>query len=139
MEICFIITSYLFLVCLIMASYMRHGWIWWRILDTGNCLLLAHLNICYDTTIKVNSRGAFKYYLSLHLKLSAKPSPIGGSVKVWKWSLLQGVPQYWAHFVFCHFLRFWSTYRGTSDLYSTALEICFMIATRILKIDLEIA
>ena len=30
-------------------------------------------------------------------------------------------------------------YRGTSDLYSTALEICYMIATRILKIDLEIA
>ena len=32
---------------------------------------------------------------------------------------------------FCHFLTFWSTYRGTSDLFSTA--------TRILKIDLEIA
>ena len=30
-------------------------------------------------------------------------------------------------------------YRGTSDLYSTALEIYYMIATRILKIDLEIA
>ena len=40
---------------------------------------------------------------------------------------------------FCHFLGFWSTYRGTSDLYSTALEICYMIGTRILKIDLEIA
>ena len=40
---------------------------------------------------------------------------------------------------FCHFLGFWSTYRGTSDLYSTALEICYVIATRILKIDLEIA
>ena len=40
---------------------------------------------------------------------------------------------------FCHFLRFWSTYRGTSDLYSTALEICYMIATRIFKFDLEIA
>ena len=37
------------------------------------------------------------------------------------------------------FLGFWSTYRGTSDLYSTALEICYTIATRILKIDLEIA
>ena len=34
-EICFIIASYLSLICLIMASYMRHGWIWWRILDTG--------------------------------------------------------------------------------------------------------
>ena len=40
---------------------------------------------------------------------------------------------------FFHFLRFWSTYRGTFDLFSTGLEICFMIATRILKIDLEIA
>ena len=30
---------------------------------------------------------------------------------------------------FCHFLGFWSTYRGTSDLFSTALEICYMIAT----------
>ena len=40
---------------------------------------------------------------------------------------------------FCHFLGFWSTYRGTSDLYSTALEICCMIATRIFKFDLEIA
>ena len=40
---------------------------------------------------------------------------------------------------FCHFLGFWSTYRGTSDLYSTALEICYMIATRIFKFDLEIA
>ena len=30
-------------------------------------------------------------------------------------------------------------YRGTSDLYSTALEICYMIATRILKIDFELA
>ena len=34
MEICFIIASYLSLICLIMASYMRHGWIWWTILDT---------------------------------------------------------------------------------------------------------
>ena len=40
---------------------------------------------------------------------------------------------------FFHFLGFWSTYRGTSDLYSTALEICYIIATRILKIDSEIA
>ena len=40
---------------------------------------------------------------------------------------------------FCNFLGFWSTYRGTSDMYSIALEICYMIATRILKIDLEIA
>ena len=30
-------------------------------------------------------------------------------------------------------------YTGTSDHFSTALEICYMIATRILKIDLEIA
>ena len=40
---------------------------------------------------------------------------------------------------FCHFLGFWSTYRGPFDHFSTALEICYMIATRILKIDLEIA
>ena len=44
MEICFIIASYISLICLIMASYMRHGWIWWRVLDTGlvilvNCLM----------------------------------------------------------------------------------------------------
>ena len=54
-------------------------------------------------------------------------------------SYVQGVPQYWIHFVFCHFLGFWSTYRGTSDLYSTALEIVYMIATRIFKFDSEIA
>ena len=30
-------------------------------------------------------------------------------------------------------------YRGTSDLYSTALEICYMIVTRNLKIDSKIA
>ena len=30
-------------------------------------------------------------------------------------------------------------YRGTSDLYSTALEIGYTIGTRILKIDLKIA
>ena len=53
--------------------------------------------------------------------------------------IIQGVPQYCFHFVFCHFLGFWSTYRGTSDLYSTALEICYIIATKILKIVLEIA
>ena len=35
MENCFIIASYLSLICLIMDSYMRHGWIWWRILDTA--------------------------------------------------------------------------------------------------------
>ena len=52
---------------------------------------------------------------------------------------LPGVPQYWLHFVFCYYLGFWSTYRGSSDLFSTALEICYMIGTRILKIDLEIA
>ena len=40
---------------------------------------------------------------------------------------------------FFYFLGFWSTYRGTSDLFSTALEICYIIATRILKIDSEIA
>ena len=39
---------------------------------------------------------------------------------------------------FCHFLEFWGTYRGTFDLYSTALAICYMIATRILKIVSEI-
>ena len=53
-------------------------------------------------------------------------------------SIIQGVPKHWAHFDFCNFLGFCSTYRGTSDLYSTALEICYMIATRILKIDFEI-
>ena len=42
-------------------------------------------------------------------------------------------------FFFCRFLGFWSTYRETIDLFSTALEICYMIATRISKIDLEIA
>ena len=42
-------------------------------------------------------------------------------------------------FLLCYFLRFWSKYKGTSDLYSTALEICYMIGTRILEIDLEIA
>ena len=40
---------------------------------------------------------------------------------------------------FCHFLGSRITYRGTSDLYSTALEICYILATKILKIDLEIA
>jgi len=53
--------------------------------------------------------------------------------------IIQGVPQYWIHFVFCHFPTLWSTHRGTSDPFSTALEICLMIATRILKIDLETA
>ena len=42
------------------------------------------------------------------------------------------------HFVFCHFLGFWSTYRRT-DLFSTALEIRYIIATRILTINLEIS
>ena len=37
----------------------------------------------------------------------------------------------------CHFLGFWSTYRGTSDLYSTALDICYIIATKIFLIVLE--
>ena len=50
---------------------------------------------------------------------------------------VQGVPK--VRLCFCHFLGFWSTYRGTSYLYSTALEICYMIATRIFKFDLEIA
>ena len=62
-----------------------------------------------------------------------------GHWEIFVFSIIQGVPYYWAHFVFCNFLGFWSTYRGTSDLYSTALEICYIIATRILKIDLEIA
>ena len=53
--------------------------------------------------------------------------------------VLTGVPKHWAHFVFCHFLGFLSTYRGTSDLPLTALEICYMIAKSILKIDLIIA
>ena len=35
MVICFIIASYLSIICLIIHSYMRHGWIWWIILDTG--------------------------------------------------------------------------------------------------------
>ena len=61
------------------------------------------------------------------------------SLESCKVNKLQGVPYYWAHFVFCYFLGFWCTYRGTSDLYSTALEICYIIATRILRIDSEIA
>ena len=48
--------------------------------------------------------------------------------------LLQGVPYHWTHF-----LGFWNTYRGPFDHFSTALEICYMIATKILKIDTKIA
>ena len=40
---------------------------------------------------------------------------------------------------FGYFLGFWSTYRGPFDHFSTALEICYMIATKILKIDSKIA
>ena len=50
---------------------------------------------------------------------------------------VQGVPK--VRLCFCHFLGFWSTYRGTSYLYSTALEICYNLATRIFKFDSEIA
>ena len=42
-------------------------------------------------------------------------------------------------FLLCYFLRFWSKYKGTSDLYSTALETCYMIATRAFEFDSEIA
>ena len=54
MEICFIIASYLSLICLIMASYMRHGWIWWRILDTGLILyrMLSQLHGVVTGTTK---------------------------------------------------------------------------------------
>ena len=52
---------------------------------------------------------------------------------------ITGCPISQTSLCFCHFLGFWSTYRRTSDHYSTALEICYMIGTRILKIDLEIA
>ena len=54
-------------------------------------------------------------------------------------SVITGCPISKFPLCFCHFLGFWRTYRGTSDLYSTALEICYMIATRIFKFDLEIA
>ena len=54
-------------------------------------------------------------------------------------SVPTGCPTILFPLCFCHFLGFWSPYRGTSDLYSTALEICYIIATWILKIDLEIA
>ena len=50
-----------------------------------------------------------------------------------------GCPKSQTSLCFWHFLGFWSTYRGTSDLYSAALEICYMIATKILKFDSDIA
>ena len=39
------------------------------------------------------------------------------------WKFATGCPISKVPLCFCHFLGFWSTYRGTSDLYSTALEI----------------
>ena len=35
MEIYFITTSYSAQIYFIITSYMKYGWIWWRILDTG--------------------------------------------------------------------------------------------------------
>ena len=76
--------------------------------------------------------------LMLHTSaISSQPHAI--TTTYCRHSELPGVPQYWLHFVFCHFLGFWSTYRRTFDLFSTALEICYILATKILKIDLEIA
>ena len=53
--------------------------------------------------------------------------------------LYTGCPKSKFPLCFGCFLGFQSSYRGTSDLYSTALEICYIIGTRILEIDLEIA
>ena len=60
---------------------------------------------------------------------------------LFKWEELEGngCPILLDPLSFCHFLGFWSTYKGLFDHFSTALEICYMIATRILKIDLETA
>ena len=54
-------------------------------------------------------------------------------------NILQGVPQYWIHFVFSYFVGFYSTkIQKLGELYKIQ-EICYQIGTRILKIDLEIA
>ena len=54
-------------------------------------------------------------------------------------SVITGCPISKFPLCFGCFLGFQSSYRETSDLYSTALEICYMIDTRILEIELEIA
>ena len=56
-----------------------------------------------------------------------------------KFSYYTGCPILLCPLSFCHFLGFWSTYRGPFDHFSTALEICYMIATRIFKFDSDIA
>ena len=48
-----------------------------------------------------------------------------------------GCPMALGPLCFCHFLGFWSTYRGPFYHFSTALEISYMIATRIFKFDEE--
>ena len=52
---------------------------------------------------------------------------------------LQGVPQYWAHFAFCCFVSFYSTKIQKLGEFYNIQEICYMIGTRILKIDSELA
>ena len=38
MEICYITALYLSQICIIMASYMKHRCIWWRLNDTAQCV-----------------------------------------------------------------------------------------------------
>ena len=52
---------------------------------------------------------------------------------------IQGVPYYWAHFVFFYFVSFYSTKIQKFGECLKIQEICYQIGTRILKIDLEIA
>ena len=53
--------------------------------------------------------------------------------------MIQGVPQYWLHFVFCYFVSFYSTKIQKLIWFKKIQEICYMIGTKILKIDSEIA
>ena len=52
---------------------------------------------------------------------------------------LQGVPKVRLHFVFCHFLKQNSSKMQMLGEFWKIQEICYMIGTRILKIDSEIA
>ena len=56
-----------------------------------------------------------------------------------KWLHLQGIQQNCSHLVICSFVDFYSCKLQNLGCFWKTQEICYMIGTRILKIDLEIA
>ena len=106
MDIYFITTSYSIQIYFIITSYMKYGWLWWRIVDTAqnpkNLIIrnLANLSQPWNLTFFEHVAGIFQNIGLLQLRVAGIFETIG---------LFQlRLPAVWGHwYKNCHYDSLW--------------------------------